>query len=174
MNTPTAPTRESFAVAGGTGLPVPTRRIPIRQRDWRSTAPAFLQRDPAELAVLDSGHQPACTAIRTSTRTPIDEAKVAALYKAGATIRDLARNHRTAERHIRAAIEDNGVTLRPKNQRNGMPDIEAICNDYANGISVARLSRKHKRSKQTITKILNEAGVLRPKGVTFRSQQVGA
>jgi len=110
--------RTSFAVAGGTGLPVPLTARPIRQRSWESTAPWAGQQQPPAPPPLTPGRDTSIT-VRPARHalTDLQIARLVADYTGGLGLIPTARKHAVRPETARRILVDHGVTIRPRGGR---------------------------------------------------------
>jgi Homeodomain-like domain len=103
------------------------------------------------------------TLIRDATtgrpRREMDDEGMVAAYRAGASIKGLARTHRAAAQTIRARLELHGVYVRPSGGSGPKVDTADILRLLATGITQAETARRLGVSERTIRNHRRKAGM---------------
>jgi uncharacterized protein (DUF433 family) len=115
---------------------------------------------------LDRAGQPRRPAGRRDSGVIGREQEIAAAYKAGATIAELAARFDCSVKPIRDALERAGVTRRAPGRGRSVEGQEmAIAAAYEAGATTTELAALHNVSHRLIARICREQGVvLRPQG----------
>jgi Mor family transcriptional regulator len=94
------------------------------------------------------------------------EPELVEAYEAGATVEELAERHGCSVTTVRAVLEEQGVTLRPRGPRSPLEGREAsLAADYEAGATIRELASRYGANQRTIRKVLSECGVtMRPPG----------
>jgi lambda repressor-like predicted transcriptional regulator len=115
---------------------------------------------------LDRAGQPRRPQGRRDTGVPDHDADIAAAYKAGATIAELAARYDCSVKPIRDALTRAGVTTRGFGRPRAVAGLEeTIALAYESGATLTQLAAEHGVSRRLIARICQEQGVLlRPPG----------
>jgi predicted DNA-binding protein (UPF0251 family) len=99
------------------------------------------------------------------TRPGPDPAEAAALYQAGHTLDDCARQLAVSRAALIQALGGAGVAIRPAGPRRTRPDPAGAARLYQAGHSIENCARQLGTSPATLTRVLRDAGVtIRPPG----------
>lgn len=100
------------------------------------------------------------------TGTPEQLQDIVERHRSGQSVEAIARDVKTHESMISAALRAQGVELRTSRARRVFPPnkVDAVCEEYLSGETLAAIAKKHGTSAPTVMAALKAAGVERRTG----------